>query len=105
MVPSATRFTVQPMCVQIAEKALKSPLDGWVTTTFCALNTLPPPSGISLVVARACPPAGGDEGDWAGEVGEGDCDEEALLPPQAAQPSASAAAAPVPSTVRRVVSG
>ena len=29
---------------------------GWVTTTFSEAKTLPPPTGISLVLARAVPP-------------------------------------------------
>jgi hypothetical protein len=53
IVPSATWLTRHPMCVHTALKALKSPESGWVTTTFSVANTLPPPTGISLVVARA----------------------------------------------------
>ena len=56
MVPSATLLTVQPMCVQIALKALYSPVAGWVTTTLAALNTFPPPSGISLAEPSTVPP-------------------------------------------------
>jgi hypothetical protein len=35
-----------------ALNALNSPAAGWVTTTFSAANTFPPPTGISLVLAR-----------------------------------------------------
>lgn len=48
------------MWVQIAENALMSPSWGWVTTTFSPLKILPPPWGISDVLARvgpASPPA------------------------------------------------
>lgn len=34
MVPSRTSDTMQPWWVQTAEKALKSPASGWVTTIF-----------------------------------------------------------------------
>src|SRR5271165_120888 len=51
IVPSAIVATMQPMCVQTALKALKSLEAGWVTTTFSAVKILPPPTGISLVVA------------------------------------------------------
>src|ERR1035438_9065270 len=53
IVPLATWSTVHPMWVQIALNPLKSPAVGWVTTTFGPPNTLPPPTGISLVVASA----------------------------------------------------
>ena len=55
MVPSATLLTVQPWWVQIAEKALKSPASGWVTTTFWSLKILPPPTGMSEVLASSSP--------------------------------------------------
>jgi hypothetical protein len=51
IVPSATLFTVQPRWVQIAENAANVPATGWVTTTFVLANTVPPPTGISLVAA------------------------------------------------------
>src|SRR5271165_327862 len=50
---------MQPMCVQTALNALKSPESGWVTTIFSLVKILPLPTGISLVVASAepCAPA------------------------------------------------
>jgi len=42
--------------VQIALNALNCPLDGWVTTTFAAVKTFPPPDGISLVAPSTVPP-------------------------------------------------
>ena len=52
-------LTMQPMCVQTALNALKSPEFGWVTTIFSLVKILPLPTGISLVVASAepCAPA------------------------------------------------
>src|SRR5665647_2946742 len=50
MVPLATLATVQPLWVQIALKALNSPALGWVTTTFAASKTLPPPTGMSATL-------------------------------------------------------
>ncbi|MFZ0079129.1 MAG: hypothetical protein WAL13_08505, partial [Trebonia sp.] len=49
-------LTMQPMCVQTALNALKSPEFGWVTTIFSLVKILPLPTGISLVVASAEPP-------------------------------------------------
>ncbi len=51
IVPLATLLTVQPWWVQIAEKAANVPGTGWVTTTFLPAITVPPPTGMSLVVA------------------------------------------------------
>src|SRR6202161_4473291 len=51
MVPLATLSTRHPRWVQTALNALNSPAVGWVTTTFSAENTFPPPTGISLVLA------------------------------------------------------
>ena len=56
MVPPETSPTTQPEWVQIAENALKSPSCGWVTTTFSALKILPPPLGMSEVLASTLPP-------------------------------------------------
>src|ERR1700761_9863047 len=56
MVPSATWSTVQPRWVQIALKPLNCPAVGWVTTTFSEVKIFPPPTGMSLVLARAVPP-------------------------------------------------
>jgi hypothetical protein len=53
MVPLLTWLTVQPMWVQMALNALKSPADGWVTTTLGPLKIVPPPTGMSLVAASA----------------------------------------------------
>src|SRR5579863_928474 len=46
---------MQPICVQTAMNALKSPEFGWVTTIFSLVKILPLPTGISLVVASAEP--------------------------------------------------
>src|ERR1700729_2576639 len=56
MVPLATLSTRHPRWVQPAMNALNSPAVGWVTTTFSAENTFPPPTGISLVLASAALP-------------------------------------------------
>jgi hypothetical protein len=40
--------------VQIAEKAANVPGTGWVTTTFSSAITVPPPTGISLVLTSRC---------------------------------------------------
>src|SRR5687768_3778039 len=60
IVPPSTPATGQPWCEQVALNALKLPALGWVTTTPWAAKTLPPPSGISLVLASSSPalPAG-----------------------------------------------
>ncbi len=55
--PPSTLDTVQPWCVQTAVNALKSPLVGWVTTTFWSARTVPPPSGTSDVATVAPPDA------------------------------------------------
>ena len=57
--PFEIELTMQPMCVQTALNALKSPEFGWVTTIFSLVKILPLPTGISLVVAsaEACVPA------------------------------------------------
>src|SRR5579862_7017924 len=55
MVPLPTVLTRQPMCVQTALNALKSPAVGWVTTTLGPLKTVPLPTGIALVAASAFP--------------------------------------------------
>src|ERR1700722_4337977 len=56
MVPSATWLQRQPTWVQIALKALKTPLAGWVTTTLASVKTVPPPSGMSAVWPSTMPP-------------------------------------------------
>src|SRR5277367_6087540 len=56
MVPSATWLHRHPTWVQIALKALKTPLDGWVTTTLASVKTVPPPSGMSAVRPSTVPP-------------------------------------------------
>jgi hypothetical protein len=45
MVPLATALHRQPTWVQTALNALNCPLAGWVTTTFSAVKTVPPPTG------------------------------------------------------------
>src|SRR4051794_20444430 len=82
IVPSATRFTVQPWCVQIAEKALNSSFFGWVTTIFWFLKTLPPPTGMSPV-------------DASSRLGEALVDDEPL-PLLLPHPTHTAASAPAP---------
>src|SRR5271165_238827 len=59
IVPFEIVLTMQPMCVQTALNALKSPEFGWVTTIFSLVKILPLPTGISLVAASAepCAPA------------------------------------------------
>src|SRR3954469_24132224 len=57
IVPPDTSPTTQPAWVQTAVKHLKLPAVGWVTTIFWASKILPPPTGISLVLAK--PAAGG----------------------------------------------
>ncbi|GAA0497656.1 hypothetical protein GCM10010361_74040 [Streptomyces olivaceiscleroticus] len=70
--PLLTLPTRQPEWVQTAEKALKWPSVGWVTTIFCALKIMPPPEGISEVLASAFPPPR----LVSGEAGEADGDDE-----------------------------
>lgn len=55
IVPFETVATMQPWWVQTAEKALKPPFSGWVTTTFSSLKILPPPTGMSPVLVSASP--------------------------------------------------
>src|SRR5215469_6961928 len=55
IVPLEIVATMQPMCVQTALNALKSPEFGWVTTTFSLVKILPLPTGISLVAVSAEP--------------------------------------------------
>src|ERR1700749_3108021 len=57
MVPSATWLHRHPTWVQIALKALKTPLVGWVTTTLALVKIMPPPTGMSAVRPRTVPPA------------------------------------------------
>ncbi|CAM5486137.1 HTH-type transcriptional regulator HdfR [Streptomyces alboniger] len=63
MVPPSTLVTGHCLWVQRLEKALNSPLVGWVTTTPSSLKILPPPTGMSDVLAStvpaAPPPSGG----------------------------------------------
>jgi hypothetical protein len=49
--PFDTPPTVQPWWVHTAVNALKAPWLGWVTTTFSAALTLPPPTGTSAAFA------------------------------------------------------
>src|SRR6185503_3909758 len=51
IVPLATSPTWQPACVHSAEKHLNVPFVGCVTTTFSFLKILPPPTGMSAVLA------------------------------------------------------
>ena len=54
--PSELDSTRQPWWVQTAEKALKSPSVGWVTTILAAATTKQPPTGTSAALASASPP-------------------------------------------------
>src|SRR5215472_7392566 len=60
MVPLATASTMQPWWVHTAVNALNEPAVGWVITIFCPERIFPPPTGTSLVVARAAGPAPAD---------------------------------------------
>jgi hypothetical protein len=87
------------MWVQTALNALNSPAVGWVTTTFSAENTFPPPTGISLVLASAAFllfPACPDPDVLP--------DDELLPPPHAARVAARPAKPAPASAARRVVS-
>src|SRR5580704_8734904 len=100
MVPPATLSTRHCRWVQIALNALNSPAVGWVTTTFSAENTFPPPTGISLVLASgALPPVPA----WPDPEAVPD-DDELLLPPHAARVAARPAKPAPASAARRVVS-
>jgi hypothetical protein len=66
IVPSATSVTGHPWWVQVAEKARNCPGAGCVTTTSCSANTVPPPTGMSDVLASAPPWA---EPPWAEPFG------------------------------------
>src|ERR1700738_1326541 len=58
IVPAATLFTVQPWWVQIAENALNVAGAGCVTTPLSPANTVPPPTGMSLVRPNGLSAAG-----------------------------------------------
>jgi hypothetical protein len=73
--------------VQTALNALNSPAEGWVTTTFSAGNTFPPPTGISLALASGPLPLLPAWPDRAAP----DADEPPLPPPYAARVAASPA--------------
>jgi hypothetical protein len=73
MVPFTTLLQMHPTWVQTALNARSTPLAGWVTMTFWAMNTLPPPTGMSLTEPSRAPlappaawPAIPDEADGAG---------------------------------------
>ncbi|CAM5346852.1 hypothetical protein SALBM311S_01764 [Streptomyces alboniger] len=87
MVPSETLATGHCACVQMFEKPLNSPCLGWVTTISSSLKILPPPTGMSAVLASSCP---------------GEACEESLSSPDPPQPTVSAAA-PAPPAARRMV--
>lgn len=70
IVPLTTLFTVQPWWVQMAENAANVPCAGWVTTTFLPTITVPPPTGMSLVVVNFSPvPPPGGAADVESDVG------------------------------------
>ena len=58
--PLLTSLTVQPWCVQVAEKACTAPDWSRVTTTFALSRTTPPPAGTALTVVSTVPPPGAD---------------------------------------------
>src|ERR1700677_4240329 len=72
IVPLDSSLTMQPSCVQIAVNAWKVPAFGWVITIFWVLRTLPPPTGMSSVLARTAdvlaPAADAAPGDDAAPV-------------------------------------
>src|SRR5262245_20701377 len=64
IVPPSTLASGHCWCWQTELNPLNSPDIGWVTTTPAEAKTLPPPTGISLVLANAAvlpPPGPGDE--------------------------------------------
>src|SRR6476660_2066852 len=89
---SPLRATVQPMCVQIAEKATTLPAVGWATITGLPpgpVAEIAPPTGTSATRARVLLPL---------ELAVG---EPVLLPPQPAR-TAPPSAVPAPATrIRR----
>ena len=96
MVPPETLATMQPWCVHTAVNALNEPDCGWVITMFLPLMILPPPEGMSDVLARAL--AGGaavvaappPEADGAAPPPEAD----AAAPPPDAEGAAPVVAPP-----------
>jgi len=52
MVPPDTASTMQPWWVQMAVNAWKEPAFGCVITIFWPVRTLPPPTGMSAVLAK-----------------------------------------------------
>src|SRR5690606_22555767 len=108
MTPSETLCTAHPRWVQVAENALNSPADGWVTTTLRSAKTLPPPSGISAVVVSAPPappplppsPAPPSAAPRAEEP-ESAAGEVSSEPPHAVSAAARPAAVTVATTARR----
>src|SRR5260370_15027982 len=58
MVPPVTLPTMQPWCVHTAVNASNVPAVGWVITIFLSARILPPPTGISEVLASTGGAAG-----------------------------------------------
>src|SRR5215470_10615403 len=56
IVPPDTVSTMQPWWVHTAVKALNVPLCGSVITIFLSVRILPPPTGISVVLASTTGP-------------------------------------------------
>ena len=67
IVPPTTSLTVHPALVQIAEKPLKTPSVGWVSTTSPMI--LPDPTGTSVFLAIAFAGSAGDAGTDPAVVG------------------------------------
>jgi hypothetical protein len=53
IVPSSILPTSKPWCLQREPNAANSPAVGWVMTMWTSVRTIPPPMGISAVVASA----------------------------------------------------
>jgi len=56
MVPPATVPTVQPRWGHTAVNAANEPAFGWVITIFLSARILPPPTGMSVVLASTAGP-------------------------------------------------
>src|SRR5690242_16573237 len=70
IVPPDTLPTVHPACVHTALNPWNSPDFGWVSTIFWAARILPPPTGMSEVLASAAGAAAPPEPEPAGAAGE-----------------------------------
>src|SRR5690349_10429320 len=104
MVSFTTAATRQPWWVQTALNALNSPSAGWVTTIFSLGKILPPPTGMSDVLAIASPePVLPVSPPVEPESAGSDEDPLSDPAPQAARTAPAPTAAAPPITARRVV--